>query len=202
MRKMRSRSIVHLMAALFLAAVLAPAFLAAQEGQAPPAGRRPAAKMAPREALGLTPEQEKSLEEFRKARREEGQAFREEMMKLRGEMRELAKDPAANEAKMNGLIDQMAKLGATRAKTALKNRGQLEKMFTPEQLEKLKTFRGRVMGRAGLAGPGRMGMGMGRMGMRGPGMGRFQGRRGFGLRSMGRFRPMNRRSFYWRRLAW
>jgi len=200
MKTSRYRPLIRGMAALFLAAVLAPAFAAAQEAQVPPPGRKPMAKMAPREALGLTPEQQKSLEEFRTARREEGRAFREEMMKMRGEMRELAKDPKANEAKINGLIDRMAVRGAERAKMAFKNRAQMEKIFTPEQLEKLSAFRGRRMGRAGLAGPGRMGMG--RVGMRGPDMGRFPGRRGLGMRPMGRFRPMNRRSFFWRRWTW
>jgi Spy/CpxP family protein refolding chaperone len=200
MNKTRSRTIVHLMAALFLAGVLVPAFVTAQEAQPPQAGRRPAAKMAPREDLGLTPEQQKSLQEFRKARMEEGRAFREEMMKMRGEMRELAKDPKANEAKINGLIDKMAKAGAERAKTAFKDRAQLEKIFTPEQLEKLKTFRNRRMGRAGLAGRGRMGMG--RMGMPGRGMGRSFERPGLGMRPMGRFRRMNRMPFFWWLWAW
>jgi Spy/CpxP family protein refolding chaperone len=196
MKKTRSRTIVHLMAALFLAAVLVPAFATAQEAQAPQTGKRPAAKMGPREDLGLTPEQQKSLEEFRKARMEKGQAFREEMMTMRGEMRELAKDPKANEAKINGLIDKMAQVGAERAKTAFKDRAQLEKIFTPEQLEKLKAFRSRLMGRAGLAGPGRMGlgrMGMGRIGM---------GRMGMRDSGMGRFRRMNRMPFFWWLWAW
>jgi hypothetical protein len=72
----------------------------------------------------------------------------------------------------------------------------VEKIFTPEQLEKMKAFRARFEGRPGLPGPGRMGMGL--MGFRGPGMGRFGGP-GFGMRPMGRFRPLRHRPFFWRR---
>ncbi len=197
MTKMNSPRFIRMMAALFLAAVLAPAFLTAQDAQAPPpGGKNPRAKMQPREALGLTPEQEKSLEEFRKARMEENRAFRDEMMKVREEMRALAKDPKANEAKINGLIDKRAKLQAERAKAGFKNRAAVEKIFTPEQLEKMKAFRARFERRPRFAGRGRMGMGF--MGFRGPGMGRFR-RPGFGMRPMGQFRPLRHRPFFWRR---
>jgi Spy/CpxP family protein refolding chaperone len=151
--------------------------------------------MGPREALGLSPEQEKALETFRKARMDESRAFREEMMKLRGEMRELAKDPKAGEAKINGLIDKTAQLRAERAKAAFKHRGEVEKIFTPEQIEKMKAFRGRLMNRQGMAGRGRMGFG--RMGFRGPGMSRFIGP-GVGRGPMGRFRSLRHRPFLWR----
>lgn len=187
MTKMNSPRFIRVMAALFLAAVLAPAFLTAQDAQAPPpGGKNPRAKMQPREALGLTPEQEKSLEEFRKARMEENRAFRDEMMKVREEMRALAKDPKANEAKINGLIDKRAKLQAERAKAGFKNRAAVEKIFTPEQLEKMKAFRARFEQRPRFAGRGRMGMG------------RFRGP-GFGMRRMGQFRPLRHRPFFWRR---
>lgn len=183
--------------AIFSAAVLIPLFAAAQEGQTPPpAAKQPPARMLARESLGLTSDQEKAIEEFRKARMVESQAFREEMMKLRGEMRELAQDPKTNEAKIDALIDRSAKFRAERAKTAFKNRGKMEKIFTPEQLEKMKAFRGRLMDRPGLAGLGRMGFY--RMGFRGPGMGRFRGP-GLGRGPMGRFRPLRHRPFLWRR---
>jgi Spy/CpxP family protein refolding chaperone len=187
------RTTARLTAALFLAVVLSVVFVTAQETQAPPpAGKKPAAKLAPGEALGLTPEQEKSLEEFRKARREEGRAFRDEMMKVREEMRELAKDPKANQAKIDALIDRSAQLRAGREKAAFRNRAERDKIFSPEQLEKMKAFRGRLMGRPGLAGPGRMGLG--RVGMRGPGLGRFGGPR-FGLRPFERLRALRHRQF-------
>jgi Spy/CpxP family protein refolding chaperone len=200
MNKTTFRIAIRVTAAVFLAAVLIPAFVTAQETQAPPpAGKKPPVKMGPRESLGLTAEQEKALEEFRKARRDESRAFRDEMLKMRGEMRELAKDPQANEAKVDVLIDKTAQLRAERAKAAFKHRGEVEKIFTPEQLKKMNAFRARAMGRPGMAGPGRMGFG--RMGFRGPGMGRFMGP-GFGMRRMGRFGAFPHRPFpgwRWRR---
>ena len=200
MKKMNSRMFIRVTAALFLAAVLAPVFITAQEAQAPPpGGKNPPAKMQSREALGLSPEQEKALETFRKTRMDENKAFREEMTKLRGEMRELAKDPKAGEAKINALIDKTAQLRAERAKAAFKHRGEMEKIFTPEQLKKMQAFRARTMDRPGMAGRGRMGFG--RMGFRGPGMGRFTGP-GFGMRRMGRFGASPHRPFpgwRWRR---
>jgi Spy/CpxP family protein refolding chaperone len=197
MSKKIFRIAIRMTAALFLAAVLVPAFVTAQEAPAQaPAGKKPPVKMGPRESLGLTAEQEKALETFRKARMDENRAFREEMMKLRGEMRELGKDPKANEAKINGLIDKTAQLRAERAKAAFKHRGEVKNIFTPEQLEKMKTFRARVMDRPGMAVRGRMGFG--RMGFRGPGMGRFMGP-GFGMRRMGRFGAFPHRPFPGRR---
>jgi len=197
MIKMNSRMFIRVTAALFLAAILIPAFVTAQEAQAPPpAGKKPPVKMGLRESLGLTDEQTKALETFRMARMDENRAFREEMMKLRGEMRELTQDPKAGEAKINGLIDKTAQLRAERAKAAFKHRGEVKKIFTPEQLEKMKTFRARVMDRPGMAGRGRMGFG--RMGFRGPGMGRFMGP-GFGMRRMGRFGAFPHRPFPGRR---
>jgi len=200
MTKMNSRLFIRVTAALFLAAILAAAFITAQESQAPPpAGKKPPAKMQSREALGLSPEQEKALETFRKARLDENREFRDEMQKMRGEMRELAKDPKAGEAKINDLIDKTARLRAERAKAAFKHRGEVEKIFTPEQIEKMKSFRARVMDRPGMAGRGRMGFG--RMGFRGPGMGRFMGP-GFAHRRMGRFGAFPHRSFPGRRWRW
>ncbi len=197
MNKTTFRIAIRVTAALFLAAVLVPVFVTAQEAQAPPpAGKKPPVKMGPRESLGLSAEQEKALESFRKTRMDENRAFREEMMKLRGELRELAKDPKASEAKINGLIDKTAELRAERAKAAFKHRGEVEKIFTPEQLEKMKTFRARAMDRPGMAGRGQMGFG--RMGFRGAGAGRFMGP-GFGMRRMGRFGAFPHRPFPGRR---
>ena len=172
MNKKIFRVAIRLTAALFLAAILAAAFITAQEAQAPPPeGKKPPVKMGPRESLGLTAEQEKALETFRKAHMDENRAFREEMMRLRAE----------------------------RAKAAFKHRGEVEKIFTPEQLEKMRAFRGRLMDRPGMAGRGRMGFG--RMGFRGPGMGRFMGP-GFGMRRMGRFGAFPHRPFPGRRWRW
>jgi len=150
--KKTSSVLARSMAAAFLAAVLLPALTAAQETPQPARpGRAQIERPRPLADLGLTPEQMKALEEFRKARREEGQAFREEMAKLRGELRELAKDPEANQAKIDALIDKTAGLSAQRRKAAFRARAERDKIFTPEQLEKLKALRSRFAGRGRLA---------------------------------------------------
>jgi len=143
------------MGAAFLAALLVPALLAAQESTPPDRpGRARIERPRPLADLGLTPEQTKALEDFRKARRDEGQAFREGMGKLRVEMRELAKDPKANQARIDSLIDKMAGLSAERRKAAFRTRAERDNIFTPEQRAKLETLRSRFAGRARLAGRG------------------------------------------------
>jgi len=178
------------LAGLMILGMLGGVFLAAQEKPAPP--QAPKAKAAPaapgqrgqmplerlKNALGLTDEQVAKLQENRKAQQEAQQAFRGQIQKLRGELAPLVKDPKADTNKINGLIDQIAKLGADRAKKGIQERSALAKILTPEQLTKLQSFRGQGMGmRMG------MGMGMGRgMGMRpgmpGMGRGRMMGPRG------------------------
>jgi Spy/CpxP family protein refolding chaperone len=182
--------------AVILALVLVPTLAAAQDsrGSAQP-GRTSAERMGPRQALALTPDQEKALEEFRKARGEEGRAFRDEMMKVREEMRGLAKDPQANRAKIEALIDRTAKLRADREKAALRTREERNRIFTPEQLEKLKAWRGRLADRRGLAAwRGRAAFGP--MGFRGPG--RFGGQRPAPGR-MARLRALRHRALLRRR---
>jgi Spy/CpxP family protein refolding chaperone len=183
-------------AAVILALALIPALAAAQDSPAPAqAGQAQAERLGPRQALGLTPDQEKALEAFRHARREESRAFRDEMAKVRQEMRGLAKDPRANRAKMEALIDRTAKLRADREKAALRARGERDKIFTPEQLEKIRSWRGRLMDRPGLAA-GRARAAFGPMGFRGPG--RFGGQR-IGPGRMARLRALRHRQFFrWR----
>lgn len=94
-----------------------------------------------KDALQLTPEQEKKLEEFRQARQQEAKVHREKMDQLRTELRKLMVDPKADEQKINSLIDQMARGRADRMKASYKNRKEWEKIFTPEQLKKLEEYR-------------------------------------------------------------
>jgi Spy/CpxP family protein refolding chaperone len=186
------RLLTMMVTGAFLAALAFPLLASAQETQDKPAAKqaKPAApgermRMLGREILDLTPEQEKKLEEFRLERQNEAKAFREQMQKLRTEYRELMKDSQANEAKLGGLIDQMSKMQAERMKAGLKNRGAWEKIFTPEQLEKVKEYRGAFMnrGRMGMMGQGRLGrIGMRGLGMRGP-LGPRLGRLGQGFGS-------------------
>ena len=175
----------------------------AQEKTPPPAKPDKPAAQGPlgrvKEALQLTPEQETKLKEFAKARQEENKAFNEQMKKMRTDMQALRNDPKADPNKVNGLIDQMFKFQADRAKAQFKNQKDREKIFTPEQLEKMKNGRQMLM-RGGMRGgfmggfmPGRMGgpggMGFGRgMMMRGPMM-RFGLRMGLRMGLMQRFMP-------------
>ena len=146
-------SIRSAVAALLAAAILGP-LIAAQDPPPPPG--RPGPRGRAIAELGLTPDQVKALGEFRKARMNERQAFREEMGRLRGEMRGLIGDPNANQAKIDKLIDQRAKLRADREKGALRARAERNKIFTPEQREKINAFRSARPGRMGFSGPGRM----------------------------------------------
>ena len=139
MTKKNERARARSIAAAFLAALLVPALLAAQGSTQPDRpGRARMERTRPLAGLDLTPEQTKALEAFRKARRDEGQAFRDGMAKLRVEMRELAKDPKANQAKIDGLIDKMTGLSAERRKAAFRTRIERDKIFTPQQRETIK----------------------------------------------------------------
>ncbi|HWQ09225.1 MAG TPA: periplasmic heavy metal sensor [Holophaga sp.] len=184
-----ARSIV----AAFLAALLVPALLAAQGSpRTDRPGQPRVERPRPGAGLDLTPEQTKALEGFRKARRDEGQAFRDGMAKLRVEMRELAKDPKANQAKIDGLIDKMTGLSAERRKAGFRTRIERDKIFTPQQLETIKTLRSRLAGRARFAGRGAARLG--RMGA-----GRAASFRS-NLRRMARLRALrHRRLDRWRR---
>jgi len=177
MKKKHYGILIKGVGAAFLAAVLLPALVTAQETQAPARPARPRLeRMRPLADLGLTPEQEKALDAFREARIKESEAFRREMFDLRSEMRELAKDPGANRTKIEALIDKTARLRAEREKASLKAMAERDKIFTPEQLEKMKAFRSRFADRAGR---GMMGMrGEGRIMGRGAAQGRMARTRG------------------------
>jgi Spy/CpxP family protein refolding chaperone len=149
-----------------------------------PGPRGPLANL--KDFLKLTPEQEAKLKDMQKARQDEQKAFRDEMQKLRGELNPLLKDPKADQNKINSLVDQIAKLGADRTKKVLANRNPLQKILTPEQLEKLKNAPARMMGGRGM-GPGMQGMRQGMGQGMGPGMGRGMGQ---GMGRMGQGRMM------------
>jgi Spy/CpxP family protein refolding chaperone len=97
--------------------------------------------------LDLTPDQKAKLEELRKSAGEERQVHFDKMRKLREDMREAMKNPEANEAKINGLIDEMSGLRAERMKRGLARTREMRKILTPEQREKLAKRRGRRAGR-------------------------------------------------------
>jgi protein CpxP len=188
----KSRILTLAAAGLFLAA-LWPVTAAGQtaQGKQSPSERPRMGRLA--QDLNITPEQQKKLDDFRKARRDEAQAFREKVMKLREDMRALTEDPQANEAKIDGLIDQLAKMRADREKSALKSRLEMRKIFTPEQLEKMKSFRDGFMRGRGFRGQGPMGfMGLGPMGFMGQGRMGFRGRGGMGIGGPGRMMRFGR----------
>ena len=202
-------------------AVLALGLSAMAQDQTPPPAPEKAAKApAPgpqarlKDFLKLTPEQEAKLKDFQKARQDENKAFAEQMKKLRGDMQTLRKDPKSDPAKFNGLIDQMFKLRADQAKAQFKAMKEREKIFTSEQLEKMKNARGMMMrGRMAFGQGLRRGFGqgfagpMGGFGMRMAPWQRFVGRmHAFGLK-MGhrigqRMRMMMRRHDGSRGLRW
>ena len=97
-----------------------------------------------RDFLELTPEQKTKLEEFTKSAREQQKAHFESMRKVQIEMREMMQDPEANEKEILKLYDQMSKLRADRFRDSLQERKEFRKMLTPEQLEKLDSFRKRI----------------------------------------------------------
>jgi len=157
MKRTNTRTSIRYAVAALLTAVVLAVFVAAQTPPPPPGRPGPRAARAQAIAdLGLTPDQVKSLGEFHKARMNERLAFREDMGRFRGEMRALAGDPEANQAKIDKLIDQRAKLRAEREKGALRARAERDKIFTPEQREKINAFRSARQGRMGNAARGRL----------------------------------------------
>lgn len=95
-----------------------------------------------KDELNLTPEQEARLEELRKARMEDNMVFRDKITKARAAFREAVNDPKADGGGIDALIDEMAKMRAEHMKSDLRHRREVEKVFTPEQMEKLKALRG------------------------------------------------------------
>lgn len=190
------KMIVGAAAFAFAAALLVPSLAVAQETKAaPPAAHERPGRMLAREALDLTPDQEKALAEFRKARTGERRAYRDEMSGTREEMRGLAADPEANRAKIEVLIDRASRLRAEHEKAAFRHRADRDKIFTPDQREKMKAFRESFATRRGFAGRGTLGIG--RPGFRGPG--RLMGQ-GFERGGRARARMLrDRRGLRWRR---
>jgi Spy/CpxP family protein refolding chaperone len=140
----RTSVFVGLTALHFLFALFTPVVFAQPD-------KRPAAR---EDWLNLTPEQKTKLEDFRKARQEERETFSEQMRKMQTDLRELMKDPSANEKNIDGLIDEMSRLRATQMKSGIRKSLDMKKILTPEQLEKLKDGRAR-MERRGMMRPGR-----------------------------------------------
>ncbi len=114
--------------------------------------------------LQLTPDQVTKFKDFQKANQEGHKAFQAQMKKLSAELGPLMKDAKSDLNKINGLIDQIGKLSIERIKRGYQNARNLEKILTPDQLDKLKRAVGILQG---------FGMGLRQgLGMRGSGQGR------------------------------
>ncbi|MDD8020062.1 MAG: Spy/CpxP family protein refolding chaperone [Acidobacteriota bacterium] len=137
---MNKRSLISL-TVFALMVIFIYSTVSAQAVQPPKAGRVSLCPQVLKDALQLTPEQERKFEEFRQARLAEARAHREKMVPMRDELKKLIADPGADEQKINDLIDQMSRLRADRMKALYKNRKAWEKIFTPEQLKKLEGYR-------------------------------------------------------------
>jgi Spy/CpxP family protein refolding chaperone len=129
---------------------------------------------AQRGFLNLTAEQKSKLQEFRKTRQEDMKQFQEKMRPLREKLQTLLRDPSSDLKEINALIDQTSSLRVDHQKKVIAQLREIRKIFTPEQLEKLKRLRrfarGRSFGRRGFgmfSPRGRMGFFRGRGGPEG-----------------------------------
>ncbi len=95
-------------------------------------------------SLDLTAEQKSKLEEFRKKRQEESKASRENIRAIQKELRELMRDPEANEKKILEIYDKLAKFRSDRFKKSVQHRKELKKILSLEQWEKLEKARKRM----------------------------------------------------------
>ncbi|HEX9903256.1 MAG TPA: Spy/CpxP family protein refolding chaperone [Acidobacteriota bacterium] len=188
---MKKRAVALSVILGFLLFALLP--LAAQEEPGPVPVPREGAGPGPQKWLDLTPDQQTKLKEIKNLRQEAMKGFREQHTKMREELNTLMADPQADQKKVEGLIDEMAKLQAAHMKSSFKFRQDMEKILTPQQLEKLKkakTAFQRVRGGH-------------RFFMRHPGARRFMGNQFFGRRGFNRPGGMRfRHPGQWNRMFW
>ena len=128
----------------FLSLAFLPSLVHGQALERPAKKARVDSPRNTRDFLGLTPEQKTRLEELRKLDREKQRAHFESMRKVQFEMREMMKDPEANEKEILKLYGQMSTLRAEQFKNSLLRRKEHRKILTPEQLEKLEKFNKRM----------------------------------------------------------
>ncbi len=152
---MRTKMMVVAAVIMFLAASLT--VVSAQPmrraGWAHP-GMAPAERLAA--FLNLTEEQKTKLEALRKSHQEEMKGFRDKVQSLQKQLREARQDPKSDPKKVDSLIDEIFKLRAAQMKAQVKHQGEVEKILTKEQKEKLDQARQRMRPLA----PGMMGLGM------------------------------------------
>ncbi|MCX7972912.1 MAG: Spy/CpxP family protein refolding chaperone [Candidatus Aminicenantes bacterium] len=96
------------------------------------------------EWLGLTSDQKSKIEALRKTHQEEIKAIRDKLFDLQKQLREARQDPKADSKKIDGLIDEIFKLRASEMKARIKHQGEIEKLLTKEQRDKLAQARERM----------------------------------------------------------
>ncbi len=107
----------------------------AQGGPGSGAGRGPGRWAS---ELNLSKEQQDKLTELRKRHWEEVKPLRDEMYQLRQEMRQLFTDPATNAATILEKQKQINALQQRMQEKMVQFRLEQRKVFTPEQLNKMK----------------------------------------------------------------
>ena len=105
--------------------------------------------------LNLTKDQQDQLVVLRKQQREELKPLRDQMYQKRQEMRSLYTDPAANDATIIAKQKELNALRQQMQDKAVQFRLEQRKIFTPEQLAKLRDMPiGHGRGSRGGFGPG------------------------------------------------
>ncbi len=94
------------------------------------------------EKLELTDEQAAAIEAIRTAGRENGVALHKEMMRLRNELEgEMLKDEPSEKTALN-LVDKIGDLKTEIQSIRLKNRLEVRRQLTPQQLDKMLMLHG------------------------------------------------------------
>ena len=105
--------------------------------------------------LNLTKEQQDRLVELRKQQWAETKPLRDEMYQKRQEMRQLFSDPATADATITAKQGQMNALQQQMQEKMIQFKLEQRKVFTPEQLNKMKDLPQGFFGRGACGGHGR-----------------------------------------------
>ncbi|MCP2604746.1 Spy/CpxP family protein refolding chaperone [Candidatus Aminicenantes bacterium AH-873-B07] len=137
---MKRRILILVSALIFLSLILLPINNYAQKCRRPlPGGWNLILGME--RFLDLTEEQKSKLEELRKKWIEERWDFQDRMKRLRFKLRELLRDPEADEKEIENIIDEISKLRSERFKGMLRHRKEIRNLLTPDQLSKFEKFK-------------------------------------------------------------
>ena len=87
--------------------------------------------------LNLTPEQQKKLEENRKAQHEKNSQLRTTMMEKEKQMQQALKDPGVTRAKVEPLVNEIKSLQAQLIEQRVNGIFAVKEILTPEQISQL-----------------------------------------------------------------